>query len=149
MLGVAHGVSEAGLLAAVFAPVVLLGAIAWSSYGVPAAIWVADGIVHVRVRGLNRIWALSGGVSFPAAAVSGVWVETGPLRPRGWRMPGTAGFGVIEGTYVEGGRREFWAVGRGRRLVVLELADQPFARLVLQVADADSAVEAVRREVFG
>jgi len=138
-----------GLLASVLPLGLLFGGLIWSSCGVPSEVRISDGFVKVRIRGMNRIWALSGGVSFPASAVTSVWVEEGPLQPRGWRMPGTAGFGVIEGTYVEGSRREFWAVGRGKSLVVIELSDQPFVRVVVQVSDPEATVEALRLAVFG
>ena len=147
MLG-SHPASEAELLAALVPIAVLFGGLFWSSYGVPASITVSAGTIRVRIRGLNVVWAFARGVSFPASAVSGVRVETGPLRPRGWRMPGTAGFGLVEGTYVSGAQREFWAVARGRAAVVIDLAGQPFVRVVAQVEDPEGTVALVRRAMF-
>jgi len=140
-----HPASEAELLAAVVPVALLFGGLMWSSYGVPARITVSDGTIHVRIRGLNVVWAFSTGVSFPVSSVRAVWVETGPLRPRGWRMPGTAGFGLVEGTYVSGRQREFWAVARGKSGVVIDLSGQPYVRVVAQVADPEEIVEQVRR----
>jgi hypothetical protein len=112
-----------------------------------ARVDVADGVLIVRPRGLNRLWALKSEVRVPLAEVSDVQLDV-PRRsvPSGFRMPGTDFPGVIHaGTYRSKGEKSFWLVGRASTVTVVECPGGPFDRIVLQL-NAEAAA-GLRRAV--
>ena len=103
----------------------------------------------VQLSAWERAAAFHGDVRVPLAAVRSVAVEPRPwdalrgIRAPGTGFPGVIAYGVRRAT---GGRPDFAAVLRGRPVVRVELdPPSPFARLLVWVPDADSAVSAVRR----
>jgi hypothetical protein len=138
----------AGALVAVLV-VVGLVAVTYASVrtGDFARVEVADGVLVVRPRGLNRLWALKTEVRVPLSEVA--HVHTGVARqsvPSGFRMPGTYVPRLIQaGTYRMSGERSFWLVGRTKKVTVIECPGARFDRIVLQLSD-EAAAE-VRRAV--
>jgi hypothetical protein len=64
---------------------------------------------------------------------------------KGWRGPGAQVPGVIAaGTFHHEGDRVFWDVHDPARAVVIHLADERYARLVVGVDDPAATVAAVR-----
>ena len=61
---------------------------------------------------------------------------------KGVRVPGTRVPGLLTaGTFLRGGRRTFWDVGRHpEHAIVVELTDEPFAELIIEVADPAAEV---------
>jgi hypothetical protein len=110
----------------------------------------ADVVVHLS--GLEKLAAFRGDVRLPVAAVREVAVEPHPWGAlRGIRSPGTGWPGVIAyGVRRYRGGRDFAAVLGRRPAMRLELdPPSPFARVVVSVADAESAVAAVRSAATG
>ena len=65
-------------------------------------------------------------------------------EPKGIRAPGAHVPGVINaGTFHIHGERVFWDVHDPAKAVVIELADEHYARLVVQVADPGATVALV------
>jgi hypothetical protein len=96
----------------------------------------------VTLRGWDKVFALKGRLAFPlgsvalAEAVNGDAVER---LPGGWlRLPGTYVPGAIHhGSYGRAPDRDFWAVFRQARVLVVRLEGETYRRLVLGVADPD------------
>jgi hypothetical protein len=126
----------------------VLGAIVATSFAGPhvAAVGVTpDDRLLVRPVGLMRIWALSKGVELPIDHVADVGVAPRKQAFRGWRAPGTYVPGImIAGTYRSEGDKDLWLVGRAKEVLVIELVDEPYRHLVVQVEDPHAAVEALR-----
>jgi hypothetical protein len=60
-------------------------------------------------------------------------------------MPGTNLPGVITaGTFYHDGKRVFWDVHNPENTVVIELKDERYAELIVEVADPNKTVEVVR-----
>jgi hypothetical protein len=60
-------------------------------------------------------------------------------------MPGTSIPGVIRaGTFYEDGKRVFWDVHKAENTVVIELHDERYNELVVEVAEPKAAVELVK-----
>jgi hypothetical protein len=60
-------------------------------------------------------------------------------------MPGTNIPGVLTaGTFYEDGKRVFWDVHNPDNTVVIELKDERYNQLVVEVADPKAAVELVQ-----
>ncbi|NUT47901.1 MAG: hypothetical protein HOV94_11415 [Saccharothrix sp.] len=99
----------------------------------------------VTIEGLNKLWALKSTLTIPLANVRGATADPGIVKePKGIRAPGAHLPGVITaGTFHLDGDRVFWDVRDPAKAVVIELADERYARLVLQVDDPRTTVELV------
>ncbi|MGK5685148.1 hypothetical protein [Actinoplanes sp. URMC 104] len=103
----------------------------------------------VEISGLDRLWALKSSLSIPLSNVRGATVDPGIVNERkGLRAPGTHVPGVITaGTFHLDGERVFWDVKDPARAVVIELRDERYARLVVQVDDPRATVELVEKSL--
>lgn len=84
-------------------------------------------------------------MTIPLANVRGATADPGiATEPKGLRAPGSHLPGVITaGTFHQDGEKVFWDVRDPAKAVVIELADERYARLVLQVDDPRAAVALV------
>lgn len=126
----------------------VLGGIVATSLAGPhlAAVGVTpDDRLLVRPVGLMRMWALSRGIDVPVAHVVDVGVSPRKGLVHGWRAPGTHLPGVMTaGTFRSNGTKDLWFVGRTKEVLVIELVDEPYRHVVVQVEDPHGAVEALR-----
>lgn len=96
-----------------------------------------------EVQGWDRLWALKSRLEIPLANVVGVRAD--PEVARGWwkgiRAPGTHVPGVIvAGTFHQDGKRIFWDVKDPERTIVVELADDRYDELIVEVGDPAAEV---------
>lgn len=103
----------------------------------------ADGVLALRVQGADRLWAFKSSLEIPLEHV--VAVRADAEIARGWwhglRMPGTSIPGVITaGTFYQDGKRVFWDVHHPEKTIVIELRDERYNELVVEVADPAAAV---------
>ncbi len=108
---------------------------------------VSDGKLVLRVQGADKLWAFKSSLEVPLAHVTGIGAD--PSIAHGWwhgiRLPGTNIPGVITaGTFYQHGNRVFWDVHNPDNTVVIELKDERYNELVVEVADPAAAVELVR-----
>ena len=110
-----------------------------------AAVSVRDNRLIVTIEGLRRIWALKRGFDIPMDRVVSVAADPDIARTRkGTRAPGTYLPGVITaGTYFRKGDRNFWDVIRTQNVIVIELRDEPYRRLILEVEDPTRTVATI------
>ena len=112
---------------------------------------IKNGTVVFEVLGLHKLWALKSRILVPLSHIRAVRADPTVKLGwwKGWRVPGTHIPGVIvAGTYCQGGRRIFWDVVRPADAVVVELIEEPYDQLVIEIADSGAAVdrlEAARR----
>lgn len=101
----------------------------------------------VVIRGLAKLWSLRSRFVIPLAHVQGATIDGGIVRDRkGVRAPGTYIPRIITaGTFHQDGERVFWDVRRGDRAVVIQLRDEKYARLVVEVDDPRDTVALVER----
>ncbi|WFE34707.1 hypothetical protein [Micromonospora sp. WMMD975] len=105
--------------------------------------------VVVEIEGMDRLWSLKSRLVIPLANVRGATADPGiAADPKGVRAPGTHLPGVITaGTFHQDGERVFWNIRDGARAVVIELADERYARLVVEVADPAATVALIEQAV--
>jgi hypothetical protein len=105
----------------------------------------------VEVRGVDRLLAARRRIDVPLAHVRSVRAD--PDAARRWpgvRAPGThIPFVVKAGTFYSHDQRIFWDVHHPERAIVIELEDERWSRLVLEVADPAAAVAAIERAIAG
>ena len=98
--------------------------------------------LRLRLGGIERLLALKRHLEVPAHLVTGVAALDRTAIPPGkgtWlRAPGTYIPGLIRhGSYGVPPHREFWAVFRQRRVLVVNVRDWDYARLVLGIPEPD------------
>jgi hypothetical protein len=107
---------------------------------------VSSTTLHVEIEGLDRLWSFQRRLTIPMAHVRSATADPyiGRERSSGLRFPGVSLPGVIKaGTYIAQGERSFWLVRNPDNVVVIELRDEPYARLVLDVDDPRAVVHAI------
>jgi hypothetical protein len=108
---------------------------------------IAEGKLVLHVQDADKLWAFKSSLEIPLAHIAGV--RTDPEIARGWyhgiRMPGTNVPGVITaGTFYQDGKRVFWGVHHPEKTIVIDLHDERFNQLVVEVADPNAAVKLVQ-----
>jgi hypothetical protein len=103
----------------------------------------------IDVQGLDKIWSLKSRLVIPLAHVRGATADPSITSERkGWRGPGTELPGVIvAGTFHQEGKKVFWDVHKKEKAVVIELEDETYQRLVIEVDDPRATVELIERAV--
>jgi hypothetical protein len=109
-------------------------------------ITVQDHALAVDMQGADKLWALRSHIDIPLANITGI--RRDPEMARRWwagvRAPGTHLPGVLKaGTFHQNGRRVFFDVRDPDNTVIVDLRDEHFDQLVLEVDDPDAVVNAV------
>ena len=108
---------------------------------------IFDGKLRLHVQGADQLWAFKSSLEIPLAHIAEVRAD--PAIAHGWwhglRMPGTNLPGVITaGTFYQDGKRLFWDVHNPDNTVVIELKDERYAELIVEVVNPNAAVELVK-----
>jgi hypothetical protein len=103
----------------------------------------------ISVKGLDRLWTFKSQLTIPLAHVRGATADPGiASEPKGRRSPGTHIPGaIVAGTFVHDGERIFWDVHDPARAIVIELHDETYRRLVVEVDDPRATVGLVERAI--
>ena len=116
-----------------------------------ASLLITGDTVTVQLSPVEKAEALHGNVTVPRSAVTSVRaVEDGMDEIHGLRMPGTG----IPGLLMVGTVRDHdfvtFAVCHARRpAIVIDLAGQPFSRLVITLDDAEAMAAGLTRLPLG
>ena len=108
---------------------------------------IPEGKLMLHVRGADKLWALKSSLEIPLVHIAGVRAD--PAAAHGWyhgiRMPGTNVPGVITaGTFYQEGKRGFWDVHHPEKTIVIDLRDERYSELVVEVADPEAAVKLIQ-----
>jgi hypothetical protein len=103
---------------------------------------ITDGKLLLNVRGADKLWAFKSSLEIPLQHIAGIRAD--PNIARGWwhgiRVPGTNIPGVITaGTFYQDGKRVFWDVHNPENTVVIDLHDERYNQLIVEVADPQAA----------
>ena len=109
---------------------------------------VAEGKLTLHIRGADKLWTFRSSLEIPLVHIAGVRAD--PEAARGWyhriRMPGTNVPGVITaGTFYQDGKRVFWDVHEPEKTIVIDLHDERFNQLVVEVDDPEAAVRLIQK----
>jgi hypothetical protein len=113
---------------------------------------ISGGDLVLHVRGADQLWALKSSLEIPLAHVAEIRADS--TIAHGWwhglRMPGTNIPGVLTaGTFYHDGKRVFWDVHNPENTVVIELKDERYSELIVEVADPNAAVKLVKAALPG
>jgi hypothetical protein len=107
---------------------------------------LGPGVLILDVQGWSQLWALKSRLEIPLENIRGARAD--PEIARSWwkgiRAPGTHIPGVIvAGTFYHAGKRVFWDVRDAERTIVIELRDERYDQLIVEVADPMAAVSKI------
>ena len=114
-----------------------------------AQVTIAGDDLIVDVEGLDKLWALKSRLIVPLGNVRGATADPGIVRePKGLQAPGTHVPGVVvAGSFYADGQRVFWDVHDADKAIVIELGDEKYARLVIEVDDPRGTVDMIEKAV--
>jgi hypothetical protein len=106
---------------------------------------ISDGKLIIEVQGWDKLWSLKSRLEIPLEHISGV--RTGAdEHVSGIRAPGTYIPGVITaGTFHQIGRKVFWDVHNPGKAIAIDLHDERFSTLVVEVADPQKSIREIKR----
>ena len=108
---------------------------------------ITNGNLLVRVIGLDRLWAFKSSIEVPLHHVTGIRADSEIVKVlnHGWKFPGTSIPRVITaGTYYKDGKRTFWDIHNPKVAVVIDLREERYHQLVVEVENPDAAVAMVQ-----
>lgn len=108
---------------------------------------VAEGKLKLFVMGADKLWALKSNLEIPLVHIAGVRAD--PRVAHSWwhgiRMPGTNVPGVLTaGTFYQEGKRIFWDVHHPENTIVIDLHDEKYNELIIEVADPQAAINLIQ-----
>jgi hypothetical protein len=112
---------------------------------------IANNKLVIHVKGADKLWAFRSTLEIPLAHIAGV--RTDPAIADGWwkgfRLLGTNLPGVIAaGTFYQHGKTIFWDVHQGEKAIILDLHDERYDELIVEVEDTAAAVKMIHDAVL-
>jgi hypothetical protein len=107
--------------------------------------------LHLEVKGMDKLWAFRSQLDIPLRHIRGVRYD--PEAASGWwhglKVVGTNLPGMITaGTFYEsGGQKVFWDVHDAGKAIIIELHDDRFDELIVEVSDPIFAVEQIEAKL--
>jgi hypothetical protein len=116
-----------------------------------ASIDIDDTALTVRPRGLDVVWTTRRRITVPLEHVRSARIDPDVVRHGPWLGAGYTDalldYTVAAGPMVVHGRHEFWDVHFPDRTVVVDLTDEQFDRLVIDVDDPEATVAAINAAI--
>lgn len=94
---------------------------------------VTDGKLAVEFRGWDKVWCMKSRLEFPLEHIIDVRPADDPVggvRTLGTHIPGV----ITAGTFLEEGNWVFWNVHDPAKAIAVDLRDEHYSKLVLEVA---------------
>ncbi len=114
-----------------------------------AEVSVCDDQLVIEVQGLHKIWALKSRMEIPLVHVKGVRWD--PEVASTWFLAFKAGThlpGVIAaGTFWQHEGRVFWDVHDPEMSLIIDLADEYYAKLIIEVADPEAVFTMIQAAI--
>jgi hypothetical protein len=114
----------------------------------PASIEIKGDLLLVHIQGSDRLWALKSRMELPLTNVIGATSATAEAREwlHGLRLGGTHVPGVVSaGRFYSDGKWAFWDVHDPDKAIAIELRDERYSQLVIEVDDPDEEIQRVRQ----
>jgi hypothetical protein len=113
-----------------------------------AKVTVEFGELVIEIEGIDALWALRSQLEIPLAHVRGAAMDAGlaanpPCRDRATPVPGAVGAGAL----LQHDGNVFWDVSDPAKVVVIELVDERYARLMVEVDDPVATVTRINRAI--
>ena len=101
-----------------------------------------DNVVFT-VLGLHKLWAFESKLTIPFDHITSVHADLSSLNGwKGVRMPGTyIPFVISAGTFRHAGTKDFWDVTDPKKALIVELKDEEYEKLFIEVEDTEAAIK--------
>jgi hypothetical protein len=104
---------------------------------------VTEGKLAIDVQGLHKLWSFKSRLEIPLEHVRQVRTAADE-RVAGIRYPGTQLPGILTaGTFYQQGKKVFWDVHDYTRAIAIDLRDDSFSTLIIEVADPAATIEQI------
>jgi hypothetical protein len=108
---------------------------------------VEEDKLTLEVKGWDKLWALKSRLEIPLEHIKDAHVDPKPAMGwfQGLKLVGADFPNVFRaGTFYQEGNLVFWDVRDPQKTIVIELADERFAKLIVEVDDPVAAVQTIR-----
>lgn len=109
-----------------------------------------SGNLVVAVQGADKLWAFKSRLEIPLAHIKSVYADPAPamgwfqgLKLMGTDMPNW----FRAGTFYQQGGLVFWDVHNPQKTIVIELHDEHYQKLIVEVAEPDAAIRFIEGEL--
>ncbi len=111
---------------------------------------VTDDHLHLEVKGLDKLWTFKSQLDIPLRHIRNVRHD--PQAASGWwhgiKLVGTNIPGLLTaGQFYQHGQRVFWDVHDPTKSIIIELHDERFAEVIVEVPDPLFAVEQIKAKL--
>ncbi len=111
---------------------------------------ITDDTLLLEVEGIDKLWSLKGHLKIPLIHITGVRIDKDIAHEQlnGIKMGGARIPNVIKaGTFWENGKTVYWDVHKPEEAVVIELSDEKYTELVIEVADPEKFVDDLKAKL--
>jgi hypothetical protein len=110
---------------------------------------IRDNKLIITIEGFYKILAVKSKLEIEAKNITAIRKKEKELYPPLLRMPGTQIPGIItSGTYIDINRKEFWNVKSKGNKIVIELNNEKYTKVVLNVDNAEEIIEKVNEIII-
>ena len=110
-------------------------------------VMISDGKLMIEVQGWDKLWALKSSLEIPLEHVKGVR-SAKDERVQGIRAPGTYFPGIIAaGSFHQIGKHVFWDVHDAERAIAIDLHDERYTTLILEVEHPEVTISEIERAI--
>ncbi|MDZ4845535.1 MAG: hypothetical protein SH857_08300 [Chitinophagales bacterium] len=110
---------------------------------------VNDDHVIFDVVGMHKFWSFKDQIKVPREHIAKAHnnLKALPVLWRGWRLPGThVPFVITAGTYYQRGNKNFWDVVKQRNAIIVELKDEKYKNLIIEVEKPEETLALLNAE---
>ncbi|WP_434154009.1 hypothetical protein [Pseudomonas sp. JZ134] len=99
--------------------------------------------VVFTVKGIHKLWALKSQLTIPQSHILAARQDDTVLQSwKGWKAPGTKIPNILTaGTFYLEGEQVFWDVSHAERAIIIDLEDEQYKRLIIEVEHPEGAIE--------
>ena len=111
---------------------------------------IEPGKLIFEVEGMHKFWALRSRLEIPIQHVKDVYADPSPAMGwfQGLKIAGTDLPNIFRaGLFLQDGEKVFWDVRNPENTIVIELRDEKFVRLIVEVDDPEVAVSNIKKAI--
>jgi hypothetical protein len=111
---------------------------------------VEGGNLLCEVMGSHKFWAMKSNLEIPLEHIVGVTIRSEETKSwwHGWKILGTDIPGLFAaGVFRVGGEWVFWDVEHPENAIQIDLRDETYARLLMEVRHPEEAADLINRNI--
>jgi hypothetical protein len=108
---------------------------------------ITDDTLVIEVRGWDKLWSMTSRLEIPLENVLDVRPandDAGGVRLLGTSLPGV----ITAGTFLQEGSWVFWDVHDQAKAIAVDLRDERYSKLIIEVADPAETISALKQALF-